>query len=220
MTTLPRHTTKTDLALQILRERISGGQLRPGERLRLDVLKEQLGMSPTPIREALRLLQADGLVDYRPHQGMIVADISVHDVAKIYLLRSVLEPLAVELAVPSLEKEHLEELERLYEAFCDAIHSGRGTAISGSNAEWHSAIYARCGSGDLKDFIRQLWARFPWRTMWVLPGRIERSLEEHGAVMAAIRAGNAKQAADRMRAHILSGENSLLERMAEQDAES
>ena len=175
-------------------------------------------MSPTPIREALRLLQADGLVDYRPHQGMIVADISVHEVAKIYLLRSVLEPLAVELAVPSLEEEHLEELERLHEALCDAVHSGRGTAISGSNAEWHSEIYARCGAGDLKDFIRQLWARFPWRTMWVLPERIGRSL---GLARSWRRfAWDAKQAADRMRTHILSGEKSLLERMAEQDEES
>lgn len=177
-------------------------------------------MSPTPIREALRLLQADGLVDYRPHQGMIVADISVHEVAKIYLLRSVLESLAVELTVPSLEEEHLEELERLHETLCDAIRSGHGSAISGSNAEWHWGIYERCGSGYLKEFIRQLWARFPWRTMWVLPGRIERSLEEHGAIMAAIRAGDAKQAADRMRTHILSGEKSLLKRMAEQDEES
>ncbi len=77
MTTLVDHKTKTELALQVLRDRIRTGELEPGQRLRLNDLTAELGMSPTPIREALRLLQADGLVDYRPHQGIVVAELSL-----------------------------------------------------------------------------------------------------------------------------------------------
>ena len=85
------HRTKTELALQILRDRIRTGALEPGRRLRLNLLTAELGMSPTPIREALRLLQADGLVTYRPHQGIVVAELSEPQTAEVIRLRCLLE---------------------------------------------------------------------------------------------------------------------------------
>lgn len=70
----PRHLTKTELALELLRERIHSGELAPGQRLELEELTQLLGMSATPIREALRLLQADRLVNYHPHHGVVVTE--------------------------------------------------------------------------------------------------------------------------------------------------
>lgn len=209
MAVTPRHQTKTELALQSLREKIRSGQLRPGERLRVDELTRELGMSPTPIREALRLLQADRLVDYRAHHGIAVAEISAETTAEVYHLRALLEPLAVELAVPRLTDKDLEELERLHERHASAPTS-KGRAVSDRNRAWHWAIYEASGWPILNDLARQLWEAFPWRTMWALPGRTSLSLEQHEAVMEAIRARDAALAAERMREHITSGCETLV----------
>jgi DNA-binding GntR family transcriptional regulator len=207
------HKTKTELALQVLRDRIRTGELEPGRRLRLKDLTQELGMSPTPIREALRLLQADGIVDYRPHQGIVVAELSLQEIDDVLRLRRLLEPYAVELAVPNLTPARSRELERLHEKVLAAVASGRGTAVTDANAAWHWAIYEIAGSPHLKEFIRRLWDAYPWRTMWALPGRSEQSAVEHQAVMDAIAAGDAKLAAERLAAHLTSGEASLLDRL-------
>ena len=108
----PRHFTKTELALELLRERIRSGELAPGQRLALEELTQSLGMSATPIREALRLLQADQLVDYRPHHGVVVKESPPEATVEIYRIKSPLEPLSTELEVESLSDVCLAELER------------------------------------------------------------------------------------------------------------
>lgn len=213
MARLPDHKTKTELALQVLRERIRTGELEPGRRVRLKDLTRELGMSPTPIREALRLLQADGLVVYRPHQGIVIAELSARETSDVVRLRALLEPYAVELAVPGLTTAQLRQLERLHAKLLAGVASGRGTAVSEANAAWHWAIYDAAQSAYLKEFIRRLWDAYPWRTMWALPGRSEQSADEHEAVMEAIRDGDAALAASRMRDHIASSEQSLLDRL-------
>jgi DNA-binding GntR family transcriptional regulator len=207
----PRHLTKTELALELLRERIRSGELVPGQRLALEELTQSLGMSATPIREALRLLQADHLVDYRPHHGVVVKELSPEATVEIYRIRSVLEPLAAELAVDSLPADRLAELEKLHEALRAAVSAGRGKRIAEINADWHWALYESAHSTYLSDFIRRLWGGFPWRTMWALPGRAEQSLREHEAMMAAIRAGDGAEASTRLRDHIVSGAETLVE---------
>lgn len=205
------HQTKTEIALHVLRARMRTGQLRPGERLRVNVLRDELQMSPTPIREALRLLQADGLVTYEPHLGIRVARLSPETTAELCLLRCTLEALAVELAVERLSDEDARELERMHEALTNAVEARGGAEIIELNAQWHWRLYDAARSAHLADFIRRLWDRYPWRTMWVLPGRTRKSLEEHEAVMEAIRGRDAHAAAEKMRTHIESGAESLLE---------
>jgi DNA-binding GntR family transcriptional regulator len=213
VTTLVHHRTKAELALQVLRQQIRTGELEPGRRLRLNDLTRELGMSPTPIREALRLLQADGLVHYHPHQGIVVAELSSEETEDVVRLRCLLEPLAVELAVPSLTPEQLRVLEDLHQKLLAAVDARRGSEISASNASWHWAMYDACGSLHLRKFIRRLWDVYPWRTMWALPGRAEESAREHERIMGAIAVGDAQVAAHRLREHILSSHQSLLNRL-------
>jgi DNA-binding GntR family transcriptional regulator len=213
VTTLVHHRTKAELALQVLRQQIRTGELEPGRRLRLNDLTRELGMSPTPIREALRLLQADGLVHYHPHQGIVVAEPSSEETEDVVRLRCLLEPLAVELAVPLLTPEQLRVLEDLHQKLLAAVDARRGSEISASNASWHWAIYDACGSLHLRKFIRRLWDVYPWRTMWALPGRAEESAREHERIMGAIAVGDAQVAAHRLREHILSSHQSLLNRL-------
>ncbi len=213
MAVAPRYLTKTELALQALRDRIRSGELEPGQRLRVEELTRELGMSPTPIREALRLLQADRLVDYRAHQGIVVAELSPDVTEEVYRLRALLEPLAMELAVPRLTDEQLEKLERLHEQHAATVASGRGASISERNWAWHWAMYDNSGSPLLNDFIRRLWDGFPWRTMWTLPGRVELSMREHNAIMDAVRDRDAALAARRVREHVQSSQKTLLARL-------
>src|SRR5690348_4749364 len=124
----PRHLTKTEIALQVLRERLRSGDLAPGARLRVEELANDLEMSPTPVREALRLLQADGLVDYRAHHGIVVSELTPEEIQDLFRLRTVLEPLAVELAVPRLGRADLARLERLHEQQVAAVAVKRGSA--------------------------------------------------------------------------------------------
>lgn len=206
----PAHLTKTQLALQSLREDIRSGAFAPSQRLRVEDLTVALGMSPTPIREALRLLQADGLVEFQPHHGIVVASVSASETVEIYHLRGLLEPDAVSRSVPRLDDVQLGELWKLHARVVKAVRSGRGSTVSETNAVWHWALYRACGSEYLLTFIQRLWDAFPWRTIWAIPGRSERSLEEHEAVMEAVEARDAELAAARMRAHVLSGVDTLI----------
>ena len=214
----PRHLTKTELALHVLRERIAAGDLAPGARLRVDELASDLEMSPTPIREALRLLQADGLVDYRAHYGIVVTEYSADEVRDLFRIRALLEPLAVELAVPRLGAVEFAELERIHGQQEAAVREGSGSAMSKTNADWHWAIYEAAGSPTLNDFIRRLWQAFPWRTMWALPGRSELWLRQHTELMEAIRARDGRRAAELMRVHITSGEEAMLAQLEASEA--
>jgi DNA-binding GntR family transcriptional regulator len=167
-------------------------------------------MSATPIREALRLLQADGLVDYRPHYGIIVAESnSPESIVEIHRIRVLLEPLATELAVSAMTDETLDELERLHRELGEACSSGDGRAFSEINASWHATLYGAGNTTYLRDFISRLWQGFPWLTIWVLPGRPAMTLREHGEIMEAIRRRDGAAAAALMREHIESGQDTV-----------
>ena len=203
---MTQFSTKTDTAVAQIRERISSGQFLPGQRLRVEELTRELGMSPTPIREALRLLQADHLVDQRPHHGVVVSAPSPAEAAEVYRLRALLEPLATELSVRQLSPAALEELEHLHREMSRAMRGKELEVVADCNHKWHLSLYAGAESPRLNDFIRQLWGTFPWRIV-VLPNRSKIRLKEHGAIMTAVRAGDAELAAALMRAHILSGQD-------------
>ena len=214
-----KHLTKTEIALQEVREQLRDGSLKPGQRLPVDQLTRELGMSPTPIREALRLLQADGLVEYRPHHGIVVAQLSEQAIDEVYRLRSMLEPLAAELAVARMTPEQVRELELRHEQFAQTTPRN-STVISDRNRAWHSALYEASNSPILIDFIRRLWEAFPWRTVWGLSGRTQLSVEEHNAIMEAARAADPELTSARMRDHILSGRSTVLNQIRQDLAES
>jgi DNA-binding GntR family transcriptional regulator len=194
--------TKAELALQVLRERILNGELPVGHRLRVQDLTAEFQMSSTPIREALRLLQADRLVAYRPHQGVVVAPLRSDSVEEIYRLRIVLEPLAVSLAVRKINEERLAEIEAAHQQILEAASLSRATKLADLNRHWHWALYESADSPLCVDFIGQLWDAFAWRTIWSVPGRAETAAQEHESVMEALRARDSTGAAEAMRRHI------------------
>src|SRR5579883_1076625 len=104
------YATKAELVYQHLRDMIVSGALLPGERLYLDEIAQRLGVSTNPVREALRRLESDGLISNRPHAGAIVAVLNVEKVEVHFMIRGVLEGLAVRLAAMNLTPTDLDRL--------------------------------------------------------------------------------------------------------------
>jgi DNA-binding GntR family transcriptional regulator len=211
--TAPATRTKTEAAFLALRDAIEDGRLRPGERLVLSRLIEELGMSPTPIREALRLLQAQGLAAYSAHHGMVVAEYAPDDVAEVSRIRVELEPLAVALAVERADEADLAEMRAAHDAL-KAAHEGRTprSEAASLNAAWHAAVYRPAASPLLTDFIARLWAGVPVEAVW-RRSRAERSLREHDQIMDAIERRDAETARRLMREHIERGSTATIAHM-------
>jgi DNA-binding GntR family transcriptional regulator len=178
----------------------------------IDSIATKLDMSPTPVREGLRLVEAEGLVVSRPHRGTSVVYFATDDAAELYTLRAVLESLATRLSVPHLTASDYESLRRTESERAAALARGDMTAASELNEQWHMTLYSRAmATPYLSEFIGRLWNAFPWTTSLRVPGRAQNSLSDHGAIARAARDGDADAAARLMEAHILDSKGAVLE---------
>ena len=166
-------------------------------------------MSPTPIREALRILEAQGLLERVPYKGAYVAEVSPDESEEISVIRSALEGLATKMAVPRLTDEDLSDLEALQEEMEDGWRQMNIGRLRRANYRFHALIYEKAGSQRLSDMIISLWPRFATDTLWMIPGRAERSMEQHHALMEKISEGDAEGAAELMSDHILTAGESI-----------
>ncbi len=196
-----RHETKAELALRVLRERILVGILPPGQKLDINEIAAEFGMSATPVREAMKALHADHLAAYIPHRGTIVADNSAAVTADVFRLRLLLEPAAAAAAIQQMTPDLLERLEMLHARLVNADDAS-GDTFAERDAEWHWALYDAAGSTFLTDFIRRLWDAFPWRAVVSAGRRREAVVVEHEEMMDAIRVGGLDTLVRTLRAHI------------------
>jgi DNA-binding GntR family transcriptional regulator len=209
-----RYRTKAQLAADSLRASIRRGELAPGERIDIDVLCARLRMSVTPIREALRQLEAEGLVVNHPHREIRVAAFPVEAAAELYELRAVLEELATRLSAGAMTPSRLDALERLLALQAEAWRGGDPTRAAELNERWHMTLYEGAGASPyLREFISRLWNAFPWTTMWSVPGRGDASLSDHAEILQAIRAGEPTRAGELMRSHILRGKQLVVDQL-------
>ncbi len=215
-----RGVTKLERAAQILREAILQGDLRPGQKLKQQELAERLGMSATPVREVLRILEAEGLLVHIPHQGVFVAEASPENTEEITPIRVALESLAVKLAVPRLSQDDIANLERLAQGVEQAWQEMDLARVRRNNYHFHTTIYRACGSQILCGMIGRLWPRFATDLLWMIPGRAERSIEQHRALLEAIKSRDATGAAALMAEHITTAGKSIAEFIRRQSAAS
>ena len=208
--------TEVERAIRFLREAILRGDYKPGQRLPQKELTEQLNMSPTPVREALRLLEAQGLLERVPYKGAYVAEVSPDESEEISVIRSALEGLATKLAVPNLTSDDLGELEALTAEMERAWREMSIGRLRRANYRFHALIYRSAGSQRLSDMIISLWPRFSTDTLWMIPGRAQSSIDQHHALLEQIEAGDAEAAADLMADHILTAGASITEFLKKQ----
>jgi DNA-binding GntR family transcriptional regulator len=196
--------TVTDFVVNSIRERILTGHYPAGARLDQQTLSGDLGVSLIPVRESLRQLVAEGLVQIHPHRGAFVADLSLTEQKEIYQIREVLEETAAVLAAPNLSEEHLAGLAGLIEKMEFATEANDHALLLDLNREFHFAIYAACANSLLVQMISALWERSRrYRQLYTrLPKNAAQALLEHKAIYAACKMGDPVSAGTAVRNNV------------------
>jgi DNA-binding GntR family transcriptional regulator len=197
-------TTLVGRALRSLREEILSGELGSGARIHLEEAAARLGMSPIPIREALRILASEGLVTAVRNRGYRVTATTVEDLDDTYLMRLTLDPMAVRLAVPRFTDADRAGLQASFEQLLQSYRQDDWTAHRIHHRAFHFAIYQACGSPWLLRFISMLWEtsdRYQ-RLSTALRGTKQQRIEEHREIYDACMAGDADEAGRAMEKHL------------------
>lgn len=202
--------TKTALAVEALRSAILRGEIAQEEPLTVGRLAAQLGMSQTPVREAIRTLQAEGLLRHEPHHSVSVNHYSSKDIHDIFRLRAELESQAARLAVPRLSEQDIARLDAMQRAMREAAARTDIDELNRLNREWHLLIYSVADNRVLLDVVQHLWRQFMWEGNWITPEHSARSLAEHDGMLAAIHARDAELTDRLVRQHIQSGEDASI----------
>ncbi len=184
-----RPPTAQEFVLGELRRGIVTGALQPGEQIRQDALADRLGTSRVPLREALKILEGEGLVTYHPHRGYFVAALSAEDLAEVYRIRELLESEAIRCAVPLLTDADVVALEAALldvEAATDAHDIVRITA---TNRAFHFLLLEHSQMPRLVRLIRQLWdSTDAYRSVYFADEHNrEQVRQEHRAILDAVR---------------------------------
>lgn len=197
--------TKTDWVYNRLRAEILGGSLKPDDRLRLTALARRFEISEMPVREALRMLQRDGLISFESHRGATVVNLSMQRAAEIVATRMHLEVLATAEAVPHHSPESLAELAQILKRMDRQAEARQAQRFTENNRRFHTLLYAPGPNRTLTDEIQVLWDRV-WRararSIFALdPARMRAAQVEHWAIFEAARSADPGRAAEAMSRH-------------------
>lgn len=197
--------TKTEWVYERLREQILDGSFKPDDRLRLTELARRFEISEMPVREALRMLQRDGLIEFRSHRGAVVVNLSWSHAADIVAVRMHLEVLAIAEAASYHTQDTLVGLCRILARMDRHAEAGEPARFSESNRAFHTALYAPCPNAALTQEIQSLWDRV-WRARAQSIFEVDRprmiaAQSEHRALLAAVETGDGAAAAGAMAAH-------------------
>jgi DNA-binding GntR family transcriptional regulator len=224
--TTDRMTTATDthglvdrLAATI-QARVLSGEITTGTRLRQESLASEFGVSRTPVREALRQLQANGLVSVEPNRGAVVRGPTVRDIREAYAVRAELEGFAAQLATPRLDDAQLDQLREAEQLFRHSVeeliedrrrrgverHWSTESDWERANNIFHRTIQEAAGNQQLLGSIADLHRRFPRHLTWSALSRsthlLEENIEQHRRILAAIEARDPDGAREAMNAHV------------------
>ena len=194
-----------------LRQRIFAHELTPGDWIDEQKLAEQYGISRTPLREALKVLAAEGLVDLKPRRGCYVTEISRQDIDDIFPLMAMLEGRCAFIAVQLAKPADIRDLKAIHEKLELAAKESRIDAFFEANQEFHRRIQELTNNRWLLSVIQDLRKVLKLSRLHSLSleGRLQQSLEEHRVIMAAFEAGDAGKAEKSMHDHLLYGREAL-----------
>lgn len=208
-----------EVVSETLRQAIQDGVLQPGERLMEIPLAEELGVSRTPIREAIRKLELEGFVVMIPRRGTYVANISLKDITQVFEIRSALEELAAGLAAERITEEEIEELERMLVEISDHMESKDMERIVEADIKFHEVLYKASRNDRLAEIVHNLREQIiRFRSVSMnQPGRLAKTWEEHRQLVEAIGAHNSLQARKIARIHMEHSEQALLMGMEDRE---
>jgi len=205
-------TTKAEAVYQELRSRILDGSIEPASTLNQEVLAARLGLSITPLREALRRLEAEGLVRLEAHRTMTIAPLTRRELNELYAVRLQLDPFAASLTAQLAPDAKLAEIERLARQRVERTPR----ALLQHNRTFHHAIYSSCANLVLIGVLDQLWNRTDRYRLIVLQNRIQERAaeEEHREIAVALLRREAIRVADLVGRHVEKTQR-LIEQLAE-----
>jgi DNA-binding GntR family transcriptional regulator len=197
--------TKEEYVADFLREGILSGDIPRGTRLKQAELAEQLELSITPVREALKLLAAEGYVHGATHRGAIVLPFDVAAAAEIVELRALLETRLTVSAMQRMTLREMQQTQLLAQDFEQAIESGDSNTTRSANYHFHRFLFGLAVEPLTLRFVQVLWAKYPFDIISRLPGRTGRAAKEHARIIDAVVSRNAEAAANATREHIRAG---------------
>ena len=208
------HATLAEQVYRHLRREILRNAYPPNAALPEQTLASQLNVSRVPVREALHRLAADGLVTLRPRQGAFVSSLSPRQFLDAYRVREALEELAIKLALPNLTRADLDTLGRLQADMRRHAANNDADAFFVANRAFHALFVERSRNEHLNAIYFPLMdqMRRHISSSLGLRGGLERSIEEHQAILGAVQAGDADEAARLLREHIHVPQRALEER--------
>jgi DNA-binding GntR family transcriptional regulator len=210
-----------DHTLDKLRDAISAGYYPPGTRLVERELCEALGVSRTSVREALRQLQSENLVEVGKRRNINVAVITAKDAEDIYLIREMLETTAIRRFVASNDDKAIKTLVRIHKTIAKTMGKGTPRELAATAGEFYETILKGSGSRVIHEVAGPLLARVNYlraRSMSE-PGRLAEGLKEWDAMMEAILKGDADAAADAMAVHLQNARAAIVRRLAADEVE-
>ena len=194
--------TAVDFAYKGIRSSILSGEFEPGMQLKLQNLGNRYSISLIPVREALRLLEAEGLVESVRNKGARVAPISMADALDVYRLRLILETAALKMAFDHVDDELLDTLQQYQRAMRETFATNHNNYLS-LHHKLHFGIYNRSGSRWTLKMLVLLWSHSErWRRLSLAKVDLNAPTEDHSGIIAALRARNLPAATRALEHHI------------------
>ncbi|GAB3526942.1 GntR family transcriptional regulator [Phytohabitans suffuscus] len=184
--------SKAEIAYHTIRSRILDGSYLPGHRLVLSRLAEDLRISSLPVREALRRLEAEGLVDFTRNVGAIVASIDPAEYVETLQVLAILEGAATAESAPHLTPDQLTEARTINARMRESVQQGDMRSFTVLNRSFHELVCSACPNGYLRETVSSEWVRLETirrSTFGLMPGRPQQSVDEHERIIALIEAG-------------------------------
>lgn len=194
----------TDEIADMVRDRILKGEYEIGEKIKETQIANELRVSRTPIREAFKLLENEGLIDYIPNRGCFAKGFTKQDVDDIYAVREALEKLAVERSVERITPEELKELEEQWDLMEFYSKKKDEKKVLELNSSFHDIIYAAARSRFMAQVLRSYKEYIEKTRKAVLYNQsyLEAILKEHRKILDAMKAGNKEEAVEAMSYHL------------------
>jgi len=221
LTRIPRDRA-VDAVYGVLRQAILGSMMKPGERLNVEDLAQKLGVSLTPVRQAIQQLANEGLIEIKPRSGTFVASLSARDVEETFDIRCALECLAAERAVENVSRDEIRRLKELLKSLRKTIRNDEDRkAHERDNVEFHQILIRASGNQRLAEMYEELNAHIKIARIhrgerdW--PARQAEEQAEHERIVAALEKRDAQELTQAIRQHIHRAKDALLTSIRAQD---
>lgn len=208
------HKTRTQVVVEVLRERILSGDIEAGKPLRQSALANELNVSRIPIREALLQLEAEGLVKFEAHKGATAAGLSSEQVLELFELRALIEPDLLAKSIVNMTDEHIDNAQAILSQLEESFHHSNASNLwSDLNTKFHSSLYIAANRPNTMEVVQNLNSNCDRyiRLHLLQKGGIPKAEQQHQELIALCKAGDVEGACSLLKEHIMGSAQDLIE---------